>query len=419
MKAPIDHAGPLAANGSAPPSTNGELINRVQQLRLDDQLGQAKTGGSRGSWLPWVLCGMMAISWAGVGVRWYKTADAAVGVGGPAPTGPAAAQPAVTATGAHEQPAAPSGALLLQIKGTLIPFLQINLSPDDVAGVVERIYFKEGQRVKKGEILAEIRENHYRNDHNAAIGALDSAQFRLDELHPDSVRQIEKDQAKAEWAEAEANRVRCKQDLDRLTSQKASGVISPQDVDKAVADLRSAEARVIKLQKALDILIEGPRPEKLRSAKADVDNAKARLQECKRLLENCKVRAPIDGTILTKTADPGVVVSPMSFNVAAGICTMADLSDMEAEIDVREDQIMQIQTGLECQVAAMANPNRVYRGRVDRIMPIADDNKNTIKVRVKVQLPPGEEPGSFLKPKMSTVVRVYNTPIPPFAGEKK
>lgn len=98
---------------------------------------------------------------------------------------------------------------------------------------------------------------------------------------------------------------------------------------------------------------------------------------------------------------------------------MADLSDLEAEIDVREDQVMAIQTGQECQVAAIANPNRVYKGRVDRVMPIADDTKNTIKVRVKVQLPPGEEPGSFLKPKMSTVVRVYNTTIPPFDREKK
>jgi len=148
-------------------------------------------------------------------------------------------------------------------------------------------------------------------------------------------------------------------------------------------------------------------------------NAKARLEECDRLLKNCEVRAPINGTILTKVADPGVVVSPMSFNVASGICSMADLSDLEAEIDVREDQVTVIELGQECQVAALANPNRVYKGRVDRVMPIADDTKNTIKVRVKVLLPPSEEPGSFLKPKMSTVVRVYNTIIPAFNYEKK
>jgi multidrug resistance efflux pump len=238
-------------------------------------------------------------------------------------------------------------------------------------------------------------------------------------MDKNSVREIEKEQAKAELDEAEANKVRAKQDLDRYTTQRASSVVSAQDIDKAVADLKAAEHRVIRLKKAYDILVEGPRPEKLLGAKADVENAEARLEECNRLHCNCKVLSPIDGTILTKVADPGVVVSPMSFNVASGICSMADLSDLEAEIDVREDQITQVKVGQECQVAAMADQNRIYKGRVDRVMPIADDTKNTIKVRVKVMLPKDEEPGSFLKPKMSTVVRIYNTNIPPFHPEKK
>jgi HlyD family secretion protein len=406
----------------AEPSTNGELINRVQQLRLDGQLGRGQ-GSTRSSVLPWVLCGMMAVAWAGIGMRWYKAPETSGEASAQNPSGSTAKQNGNTSSlvnpQAANQPVVPSGALVLQIKGTLTPFLQINLSPDDVAGVVTEIYFKEGDRVKKGQLLAKIRNNRYLNDKNASKAALESAQCHLDELHPDSVRLIEKQQAEAELAEAEANRVRTKQDLDRLSTQRASAVVSGQDIDKAVADLKGAEARVIRLKKAYDILIEGPRKEKLQGAEADVLNARARLKECERLLANCDVCAPIDGTILTKVADPGVVVSPMSFNVASGICSMADLSDLEAEIDVREDQVTQIQTGQECQVVAIANPNRAYKGRVDRVMPIADDTKNTIKVRVKVLLPQGEEPGSFLKPKMSTVVRVYNTIIPPFEYGKK
>lgn len=407
---------------AAKSSTNGELIHRVQQLKLDGQLGRG-SGSGRGSALPWVLCGMMAVAWVGLGVRWYRTP--AISAESPNPSEasasskPTSKSPGATNSQPDNQPSAPAGALLLQIKGTLTPFFQINLSPDDVAGVVTEINFKEGDRVKKGQLLAKIRNNHYLNDLNAAKASLDSARCRLDELHPNSVRPIEIDQAKAELAEAEANRVRAKQDLERYTTSKASTVVSPQDVDKAVADLRSAEARVIRLQKTLDILIEGPRKEKLQGALADVQNSQARLNECERLFKNCDVLAPIDGTILTKMADPGVVVSPMSLNIATGICSMADLSDLEAEIDVREDQITSIQIGQECQVAAMANPNRIYKGRVDRVMPIADDTKNTIKVRVKVLLPDAEVPGSFLKPKMSTVVRVYNTIIPPFKSEQK
>jgi multidrug resistance efflux pump len=406
-----------STNGSVA-STNGELINRVKELRLEGQLAQG-SAASRGSWLPWVLCGMMAVAWAGVGVRSYKAAEA----GGATTVGAAARpsdqpSPATTAAGGGP-PETPAGALLLQIKGVLTPYLQITLSPDDVAGVVEKVNFKEGDHVKKGAVLAIIRNNRYLNSYEGAKAALQSAKYRLDELDPNSVRMIEKQQAEADWAEAEANRVRCKQDLDRLTHQRAMAVVSGQDIDKAVADLKAAEARVVRMKKTWEILLEGPRKEKLDGAKADVRNAESQLAECDRLLKNCEVRAPIDGTILTKTADPGTVVSPTSFNIATGICTMADLSDLEAEIDVREDQINQIQIGQESQVAAIADPNRVYKGRVDRVMPIADDTKNTIKVRVKVQLPKDEEPGSFLRPKMSTVVRVYNTIIPPFRRDEK
>ncbi len=406
----------VSATEPAESSVNGELINRVQQLRLDRQLTASGRGSGRGSWLPWILCGMMAIAWAGIGVRWYKSpapsadggakarvspAEPAVGSSGPAPTGPQNSTPS----------AVPAGELLLNLRGILTPALQINLSPDDVSGVVTEIYFKEGDRVKVGTLLAKIRDDRYRNEYEAAKASLEAAEFRYRELLPESVRQIEKDQAQAEWEEAEAARVRAKQEWDRINSQK--GAVSRQDMERAEADLRAATARVNRLEKAKSLLAEGPRRERIEAARAELANAQARLKEAERLLANCEVRAPIDGTILTKSADKGVLVSPMSFNVASGICSMADLSDLEAEVEVREDQIMLVREGLECQVSPTANPARVYRGRVDRIMPIADDTKNIIKVRVKIQLPATEEPGSVLKPKMSSTVRMYNTELNP------
>jgi multidrug efflux pump subunit AcrA (membrane-fusion protein) len=358
---------------------------------------------------------MMAVTWAGVGVRWYKAPSAhgeAVPGGEINPTAPSASTASGTPKTKSSSPEAAKGALLFPVRGTLTPFLQINLSPDDVSGIVIEINFKEGDRVEKGQVLARIRDQRYRNDYDAAKGALASAQCKLLEMLPESVRKHEIDQAQADLEEAEATRLRAQQQIDRINAQK--GVISKQDVEQAEADLKAAIAKVVKMDKAKILLIEGPRRERIKGAEADVVNAKAKLDECDRLLKNCTVVSPIDGTILTKAADKGVLVSPMSFNVASGICTIADLSDLESEIEVREDQITQIKTGLRCEVVATADPTRVYKGRIDRIMPIADDTKNIIKVRVKVQLPEGEIPGSFLKPKMSTTVRVYNEEIPSF-----
>ena len=75
------------------PAANGELVNRVQQLRLNDQLGAGKTARGGASWLPWVLCGLMAVAWAGVGIRGYRngafSSAPATGGGTAASSGPA------------------------------------------------------------------------------------------------------------------------------------------------------------------------------------------------------------------------------------------------------------------------------------------------------------------------------------------
>jgi len=391
------------------PSANGELINRVQQLRLAGQLGTGGSGGNRGAWLPWVLCAMMAVTWAGVGVRWYKVADpgakgqAAVGSG----TGSAS-------PGSENQSVVKPGELVLQVKGILVPALQINVSTDDVSGTVTEIFFKEGEQVKKGHRLAEIRKDRFQNDCDALKAGLDAAEARLADLGKEAVRPEERKQVEAELNEAKASQERSDLEVKRLTAPRGTGVVSQEVLEKADTDLKAASARVDRLRATLALLNMGARNEKIAAAKADVAQAQSRYSEAQRVLKNCTVVAPIDGTILTKVADKGVLVSPMSFNVASGICSMADLSDLEAEIEVREDQITGIEVGQECQVMAAANPARMYVGRVDRIMPIADDTKNVIKVRVKVKLPTGEDPGSFLKPKMTTTVRVYEKQIADF-----
>lgn len=375
------------------PSTNGELINRVQQLRLDEQLGRGPGRGSRGSWLPWVLCGLMAIAWVGVGVRYYRIKSAngdlsASGSGAAtnAGTGESGARPG--------QPPAAAGELLLHLKGTITPALEVKLSPDDVSGVVEKIDFKEGDRVRAGKILAWIRPARYMNDFNSAKASVAAADSQVEKAKTAVVS------AQSRVAKAEATLTRMNLDLERARNNAvtAKATLDEADANQKIADaeMKVARSDVETSQAALA------------AAVAEANVARARMSESKRLLDNCEVKAPINGTILTKAAEKGVLVSPMSFNVASGICSMADLSKLEVEIDVPERQITRIRPGLDCTLQADADPNRVYRGVLDRVMPIADDTKNVVKIRVKVFLPKGEDPGSFLKPKMSVVGTVYN-----------
>jgi multidrug resistance efflux pump len=381
------------------PATNGDLRNRVQQIRLDTPRGGGGWGGT--SCLPWVLCILLAGSWAGVAIRSYKSpgTDNATNT---AATG--------TSTKSAEDLTIPP------VMGYLMPAKQIAVSPIDVGGRLIDSKVVEGKRFAEGEELARIDPSSYQavyDESKATLAGaqqrLRSAEERLKELDPKSVRQIEIDQIKAQIKEAEAQESRAKDEEMRLsTIVSASG----REKDQARNDLIAATARVAKLKTDLDLLLQGPRKEKLAAAQADIDAAqadveaaKARLTQAKWRLENCVIKAPIAGTVLEKNAEKGNLVNPMAFGAGTGsLCKMADLADLEVDLEIPEKDISKLKAGQACRVKVEAFPDRTYEGTLDRIMPIANRAKSIVNVRVKVKLPPGEEPGTFLKPEMGARV---------------
>src|SRR5437762_3424636 len=88
-------------------------------------------------------------------------------------------------------------------------------------------------------------------------------------------------------------------------------------------------------------------------------------------LDNCTVRAPVSGTILTKWAEEGNIVDQLALNLKGSICDMADLSDLEVELKVQERDVAKVFQGQPCRVRSKAFPDRVYNGVVSRLMPIA------------------------------------------------
>jgi multidrug resistance efflux pump len=142
-----------------------------------------------------------------------------------------------------------------------------------------------------------------------------------------------------------------------------------------------------------------------------VGAAEARLVQSKWRLDNCVIRAPITGTALSKKAELGNLVNPQAFAGGNGsVCEMADLADLEVELEIPERDIGKLKAGQPCRVRADAFSDRVYAGKLDRIMPIANRAKSIVNVRVKVQLPAGEVPGTYLKPEMGAVVSFLPMP---------
>jgi multidrug resistance efflux pump len=147
----------------------------------------------------------------------------------------------------------------------------------------------------------------------------------------------------------------------------------------------------------------GPRDERIRGARAEVGQAQSEVVRARWQLNNCQIRAPIAGTILRKNAEQGNLVNPIAFNGSFSICDIADLSDLEVELNIQERDISRVYMGQSCTVRTDAFPDRVYQGKVSRLMPIADRAKGAIPVRVRVDVPKDEE-GQYLKPEMSALV---------------
>lgn len=117
---------------------------------------------------------------------------------------------------------------------------------------------------------------------------------------------------------------------------------------------------------------------------ANIEIAKAQIQSAEVAMENTIIRAPFNGTVLTKNADVGEVVAPLGAgaNSKSAVVTMADMSSLQVEVDVSETSIEKVELNQECEIRLDAHPEKVYRGFIAKVVPTADRSKATVMVKV-------------------------------------
>jgi HlyD family secretion protein len=381
------------------------LSERVKSLRLPEKSPRRR---STNAGLLWFLL-LAVFALAGVsGWLGYLYHDANERIGAMTASAPGvAARPgeggretARISEGAGGQPLASSGDVVLERKGYVIPAHQILVSPK-VNGMIVRLNIEEGMRVQKDDVLAEIEMVDYQTDYQHMRATADANWQKFMELYT-GYRDQEIRQAKADLDEMEANRVQLYADWKR--SKRLTGMaMADRDYEQAESLYKAMDRRVEARRLAYSLMLEGARSEKVQGAWADFEQAEADAAKAKWKLDNCKVRAPVSGTILTKEAEIGNLVNPIAFNGSFSLCKMADLSDMEVDMSIEERDVARVFKGQKCKVRPDAYPDRTYEGEVSRLMPTADRAKSAIPVRVKLKVP-REEEGVYLKPDMSAVV---------------
>jgi RND family efflux transporter MFP subunit len=142
-------------------------------------------------------------------------------------------------------------------------------------------------------------------------------------------------------------------------------------------------------------------------AQAKVRMAQAHLASAQYRLDGTDIRAPVSGTVLVKRAEVGTRIDPNAFQVPASLCDLADLRSLDVEVWVQEIDLAKVFRGQACLIRAPAVPGATYKGHVARLLPVADRAKGAVGLRVRVEVPPGDD---RLRPELGVLVQFAAKP---------
>lgn len=295
----------------------------LEGLRIDrsDERGS----GGRGRW---IVLGVLALA-AGLGIYYWFSRPRAIEV--------------ETATVVE----VPSGsvAAVLNASGYVTARRQATVS-SKITGKVIEVLVEEGMAVTEGQVLARL--DPATVDREVALGEAQLAASR---------RAL--DETEVRRKEAEVNRRRAHQLLDQQVGSQA-------DADAADAAADSLAAR-------------------LASQREDVKVAERQLSLRRQDREDTVIRAPFSGVAISKDAQPGEMISPVSAGggfTRTGVCTVVDMKSLEIEIDVNESYINRVKPGQKAEAALDAYPDWKIPATVITTIPAADREKATVRVRV-------------------------------------
>lgn len=215
-----------------------------------------------------------------------------------------------------------------------------------VTGKIAEVLIEEGAAVKEGQVLARL------------DGSMTQALYQLAERQLQASR---KALAEVQVRLAEAQRA-----LVRARALRKDNLVSETALDQAESEVAAQQARLEALQ-------------------SEVGVAESSLHVRARDLDDLVIRAPFAGVVISKDAQPGEMVSPVSAGggyTRTGIATIVDMDSREVEVDVNEAFINRVEPGQRVEAVLDAYADTAFPGHVINIVPTADRAKATVRVRI-------------------------------------
>jgi RND family efflux transporter MFP subunit len=370
-------AGEAEALGSPEP-----VAARLRTFQITDSERRGGRGRRRGR--RWLWVGILAALAAGGGAAWWRLAPGNV--------------PEVeTYTFTGQAPRD----VLLDLSGTVVPRTRIVISTQ-VGGIVSKVHLPaEGEKVKAGALLFEVEDTRYRAEYLQAEAGLATAKAQLSELEH-GARPEEVEQADASLEQARALVVLTKAEWQRGRKMWASRAAAPADLDKVYKAYVEAQMSLKSQQANHALVLKGPRQEKIAAARAEMQRAQATRDRAKYYYDQTKIYAPAAGTAKSFTLLERKVAAGESIQADLAytpLCTLADLTQMEAEVDVQERDLGALKIDGPCEVIPDAYPDRTYRARVHHKQPVVNRQRGVVQVKITI-----EGPDEYLLPDMNARV---------------
>ena len=252
--------------------------------------------------------------------------------------------PAVEVVNA-QKPEAGGRSAILNASGYVTPRRRATIAAK-ITGRVTGVFFDEGTHVHQGQLLATL-------DDSDTKRALDSAK-------------ADRDASQAAIADYQVQLKFAQIQLRRADQLQKAGVQSQEQLDTVSTNADSLKA-------------------KIELAKQQVQSSEARIREAQQAVDNCVINAPYDGIVVSKDAQVGEMVSPISAGggfTRTGIATIVDMNSNEIEVDVNESYIARVKDRQKVTAILDAYPNWEIPSHVRTVIPTADRQKATVKVRI-------------------------------------
>jgi HlyD family secretion protein len=223
---------------------------------------------------------------------------------------------------------------VLTASGYIVARSKAEISPKSV-GRIAWLNLEEGQKVKKGELVARLESQELEAQKKQYLATVEQVAAQLENA---------------------------KRDRERARALLADKIGTQQAFDAADAQVRSLEAQIASIGQQVRYTEE--------------------------LIKNAEIYAPIDGVVTVKKAFLGETVAPQGFGGAgsagATFAVIVDLSSLEMEADINEQNLGKLSLGQPAEVTLDAYPDHPYKARLRQIVPTADRQKGSVKVKVEL-----------------------------------